>query len=105
MQKKKAVAFASRQLKVHERNYPTHDLELAVVEFMKDYDFQQMYQPGKVNVVTNALSRKSVQVSGIMIEEKKLIEYLRNMNIGVQFHVDHSKLIITNDFLGIIKEK
>ena len=29
----KVVAYASRQLKVHERNYPTHDLELAVVVF------------------------------------------------------------------------
>ena len=27
------VAYASRQLKQHERNYPTHDLELAVVVF------------------------------------------------------------------------
>ena len=33
MQNKKVVAYASRQLKVHERNYPTHDLELAAVVF------------------------------------------------------------------------
>ena len=33
MQEKRAVAYASRQLKVHERNYPIHDLELAVVVF------------------------------------------------------------------------
>jgi hypothetical protein len=25
------VAYASRQLKIHEKNYPTHDLELPVV--------------------------------------------------------------------------
>ena len=29
----KVVAYASRQLKLHEQNYPTHDLELAVVVF------------------------------------------------------------------------
>ncbi|MCI51572.1 RNA-directed DNA polymerase (Reverse transcriptase), partial [Trifolium medium] len=28
-----AVAYASRQLKIHEKNYPTHDLELAAVVF------------------------------------------------------------------------
>jgi len=33
MQEKKVVAYASRQLKVHERNYPTHDLELATIMF------------------------------------------------------------------------
>ena len=33
MQEKKAVAYVSRQLKVHKRNYPTHDLELAAIVF------------------------------------------------------------------------
>src|ERR1044072_6139933 len=33
MQHRKAVAYASRQLKNHERNYPTHNLELAAKVF------------------------------------------------------------------------
>ncbi|XP_042423226.1 uncharacterized protein LOC122010819 [Zingiber officinale] len=33
MQNGKVIAYASRQLKVHEQNYPTHDLELAAVIF------------------------------------------------------------------------
>ena len=33
MQHGKVIAYASRQLKVHEKNYPTHDLELAAVVF------------------------------------------------------------------------
>jgi hypothetical protein len=31
MQEGRVVAYASRQLKTHQQNYPTHDLELAVV--------------------------------------------------------------------------
>ena len=31
MQHRKVVAYVSRQLKPFEQNYPTHDLELAVV--------------------------------------------------------------------------
>nr|GEZ70838.1 putative reverse transcriptase domain, ribonuclease H-like domain, retroviral aspartyl protease [Tanacetum cinerariifolium] len=31
MQKEKVIAYASRQLKVHEKNYTTHDLKLCVV--------------------------------------------------------------------------
>ena len=31
IQEGKVVAYASRQLKPHEKNYPTHDLELAAI--------------------------------------------------------------------------
>jgi hypothetical protein len=33
MKNGKVVAYASRQLKTYEQNYPTHDLELAAVIF------------------------------------------------------------------------
>ena len=33
MQHDKVIAYASRQLKVHEKNYPTHDLELEALGF------------------------------------------------------------------------
>jgi len=33
MQNRQVVAYASRQLKVHEKNYLTHDLELAAVVY------------------------------------------------------------------------
>jgi len=33
MQQRRVVAYASRQLKNHEKNYPTHDLELATVVY------------------------------------------------------------------------
>nr|GFC77563.1 putative reverse transcriptase domain-containing protein [Tanacetum cinerariifolium] len=33
MRNKKVIAYVSRQLKIHEKNYTTHDLELGVVVF------------------------------------------------------------------------
>ena len=33
MQRERVVAYASRQLKNHEQNYPTHDLELTAIVF------------------------------------------------------------------------
>ncbi|WMV58005.1 hypothetical protein MTR67_051390, partial [Solanum verrucosum] len=33
MQNGEVIAYASKQLKIHEENYPTHDLELAAVVF------------------------------------------------------------------------
>ncbi|GJV12392.1 putative reverse transcriptase domain-containing protein [Tanacetum coccineum] len=55
MQRGKVIAYASRQLKIHEKNHTTHDLEL---ELFSDYDCEIRYHPSKANVVDDALSRK-----------------------------------------------
>jgi hypothetical protein len=36
MQEGRVVAYSSRQLKVHEKNYPIHDLELAAVQYWQN---------------------------------------------------------------------
>ncbi|GJS31879.1 putative reverse transcriptase domain-containing protein [Tanacetum coccineum] len=65
MQNEKVIAYASHQLKIHEKNYTTHDLELGAVVFALkiwrhyfDYDCEIRYHLGKANVVADALSRK-----------------------------------------------
>ncbi|GJT16906.1 putative reverse transcriptase domain-containing protein [Tanacetum coccineum] len=55
MQRGNVIAYASRQLKIHEKNYTTHYLEL---ELFSDYDCEIRYHPGKADVVADALSRK-----------------------------------------------
>ncbi|XP_052486197.1 uncharacterized protein LOC128040992 [Gossypium raimondii] len=62
MQSRKLVAYDYRQLKPHEKNYPTHDIELAAIE--------------KDNVVADALSRKSSLFA------------LRAMNAHLSFNED-----------------
>jgi len=46
------------------------------MKYLKDYDFELLYHPGKANVVVDALSRKMVHVSTMMIKELELIEKL-----------------------------
>ena len=43
MQNRQVVAYASTQLKVDEKNYPTHDLELAAVVFVLKICRQYLY--------------------------------------------------------------
>nr|GEY44478.1 hypothetical protein [Tanacetum cinerariifolium] len=69
IQNEKVIAYASRKLKIHEKNYTTHDLELGAVkelnmrqhrwlELLSDYDWEICYHQRKANVVADALSRK-----------------------------------------------
>ncbi|GKF76781.1 putative reverse transcriptase domain-containing protein, partial [Tanacetum coccineum] len=61
MQREKVIAYASHQLKIHEKNYTTHDLELRArrwLEFLSYYDCEIRYHLGKANVIADALSRK-----------------------------------------------
>nr|GFA04129.1 putative reverse transcriptase domain-containing protein [Tanacetum cinerariifolium] len=68
MEREKVISYESRQLKIYEKNYTTHDLELGAkelnmrqrrwLELLSDYDCEIRYHPGKVNVVDDALSRK-----------------------------------------------
>ena len=44
MQEDKVIAYASIQLKPHEKNYPTYDLELAAIVFALKID-QYMNRP------------------------------------------------------------
>jgi len=44
------------------------------LEFLKDYNFQLSYHPGKANVMADALSRKSLHMPALIIKELELIE-------------------------------
>ncbi|KAL0544475.1 hypothetical protein IC582_019591 [Cucumis melo] len=79
MQQGKVVAYASRQLKSHEQNYPTHDLELAAV----DYDCEILYHPGKANVVADALSRKVSHSAALITRQAPLHRDLERAEIAV----------------------
>ncbi|KAL0544431.1 hypothetical protein IC582_019546 [Cucumis melo] len=104
----KVVAYASRQLKSHEQNYPTHDLELAAViftdhkslkyfftqkelnmrqrrwlELVKDYDCEILYHPGEANVVADALSRKVSHSAALITRQAPLHRDLERAEIAV----------------------
>ena len=59
MQHGKVVAYASRQLKPYEQNYPTHDLELAAVIFVLKIWRHHLYG-AQCEVFTNHKSLKYI---------------------------------------------
>jgi hypothetical protein len=56
MQERRVVAYSSRQLKIHDKNYPTHDLEFtAVVHALKTSRHYLYGQKCKVYMDYNSL--------------------------------------------------
>ncbi|XP_073129391.1 uncharacterized protein [Henckelia pumila] len=81
MQDGKVIAYASRQLKIHENNYPTHDLELAAVVFALKLWIHYLYgencHPGKTNVVADVLSRKSATLNRMTTQQELIVDFER----------------------------
>jgi len=51
------------------------------LEYLKDFNFQLSYHPGKANVVADALSRKTLHMSALMVKELELIEQFRDLSL------------------------
>ncbi|XP_026384065.1 uncharacterized protein LOC113279599 [Papaver somniferum] len=87
----KVISYASRQLRVHEKNYPTHDLAADLnmrqrrwMELIKDYIFDLQYHPGKANVVVDALSRIPMGLlASMMVEEWKMLETVAEFDLDI----------------------
>nr|GFA73220.1 putative reverse transcriptase domain-containing protein [Tanacetum cinerariifolium] len=91
MQRDKVISYASRQLKIHGKNYTTHDLELGAVkdlnmrqrrwlELLSDYDCEIRYYPGK----TEARKLKNIKkedVGGILVENAKNPDAIREQKL------------------------
>nr|GEW19300.1 hypothetical protein [Tanacetum cinerariifolium] len=82
MQRGNVIAYAFRQLKIHEKNYTTRDLEL---ELFSDNDYEIRYHPGKANIVADALSRKErVKFKRVRAMNMILQSSIKNMILAAQ---------------------
>ena len=93
MQDGKVVAYASRQLKVHEKNYPTHDLELAaVVHALKIW---RHYLIGnKCEIYTDHKSLKYIFTqSELNLRQRRWLELIKDYNLDLQYHPGKANVV------------
>ncbi|KAJ8770746.1 hypothetical protein K2173_021393 [Erythroxylum novogranatense] len=105
MQNGKVIAYASRQLRKHEKELNLRQRRW--IELLKDYDCQILYHPGKANVVADALNRKSMgSLRHISIQKKELVQDLNGLfNAGFQIEnsVQDGKVTEFNMVDGVLR--
>ncbi|KAH0728122.1 hypothetical protein KY284_003987 [Solanum tuberosum] len=86
MRNGKVIAYASRQLKVHEKNYPTHDLELAAVVFALKIWRHYLYGV-HVDVFTDHKSLQYIFTQkDLNLRQIRWLEFLKDYNMSVHYH-------------------
>ncbi|KAI3685864.1 hypothetical protein L6452_35125 [Arctium lappa] len=100
MQRGKVIAYASRQLKIHEKNYPTHDLELAAVVFALKLWRHYLYGT-KYTLYTDHKSLKIELVSSLIEKIKtSQVEALLEENLKEEV-MTKQRLLLTEDSRGV----
>ncbi|KAA0055519.1 ty3-gypsy retrotransposon protein [Cucumis melo var. makuwa] len=86
MQQGKVVAYASRQLKSHEQNYPTHDLELAAVVFVLKIWRHYLYGE-KILIFTDHKSLKYFFTQKeLNMRQRRWLELVKDYDCEILYH-------------------
>jgi hypothetical protein len=93
MQEGRVVAYSSRQLKVHEQNYPIQDLELAaVVHALKTWRHYLYGQ--KCDVYTDHKSLKYIFTqSELNMRQRRWLELIKDYELEIHYHLGKGNVV------------
>jgi hypothetical protein len=93
MQEGHVVAYASRQLRKHEVNYPTHDLELAVV--VHALKIWRHYLIGKkTEIYTDHKSLKYIFTQqDLNLHQRRWLELIKDYDLNINYHLGKANVV------------
>jgi hypothetical protein len=93
MQEGHVVAYASRQLRKYEVNYPTHDLELATV--VRALKIWRHYLIGKkTEIYTNHKSLKYIFTQrDLNLRQHKWLELIKDYDLNISYHPGKANVV------------
>ncbi|KAI3744341.1 hypothetical protein L1987_57420 [Smallanthus sonchifolius] len=93
MQRGKVIAYASRQLKTHEANYPTHDLELAAVVFALKIWRHYLYGT-KCTIYTDHKSLKYfLDEKDLNMRQRRWLELVKDYDCEILYHPGKANVV------------
>ncbi|GJZ29056.1 putative reverse transcriptase domain-containing protein [Tanacetum coccineum] len=101
MQREKVIAYASRQLKIHEKNYTTHDLELGSVVFALKIWRHYLYGT-KCTVFTDHKSLQHIlDQKELNMRQRRWLELLSDYDCDIRYHPGKANVVAE----GALSEK
>ncbi|GKC34872.1 putative reverse transcriptase domain-containing protein [Tanacetum coccineum] len=86
MQRNKVIAYASRQLKIHEKNYTTHDLELGVVIFALKIWRHYLYGTKSVIYTDHKSLQHIFDQKVLNMRQRRWIELFNDYDCEIRYH-------------------
>ncbi|GKB09110.1 putative reverse transcriptase domain-containing protein [Tanacetum coccineum] len=93
MQREKVIAYASRQLKVHEENYTTHDMELGAVVFALRLWEQYLYGTKCVVFTDHKSLQYILNQKELNMRQRRWIELLSDYDCEIRYHPGKANVV------------
>jgi len=93
MQHGRVIAYASRQLKSHEVNYPVHDLELATVVFALRVWRYYLYRK-QIQIFTHSKSLKYLMSQKeLNMRQRRWVELIKDYDCVIDYHPSKANVV------------
>jgi hypothetical protein len=93
MQEGRVIAYASRALRPHEINYPTHDLELVVVVHALKI-WRHYLMGNRCNIFTDHKSLKYIFTqSELNMRQRRWLELIKDYDLEVHYHPGKANVV------------
>ena len=93
MQHGKVVAYASRQLKPYEQNYPTYDLELAAVVFALKIWRHYLYGEQCEIFIDHKSLKYLFTQKKLNMRQRRWLELLKDYDLTISYHLGKANVV------------
>ncbi|GJZ71997.1 putative reverse transcriptase domain-containing protein [Tanacetum coccineum] len=94
MQREKVIAYASRQLKIHEKNYTTHDLELGVVVFSLKLWRHYLYGTKCTMFTDNKSLQHILNQKELNMRQRRWLKLLSDYDFEIRYHPGKANVVV-----------
>nr|GEY46901.1 hypothetical protein [Tanacetum cinerariifolium] len=94
MQREKVIAYASRQLKIHEKNYTTYDLELGLVVFALKIRRHYLYRTKCMVFIDHKSLQHNLDQKELNMRQHRWLKLLSDYDCEIRYHPGKENVVV-----------